>query len=265
MDTGRRFLRMVNAVMPDHGWNCWWGPGMRDIYILHHVLSGSGYLECGGKVHRVESGQSFMIMPDTLVHYYPDPADPWNYIWLDFSGEGAAELVAQTGFSAAHPVCGGVTEDIVALHLEAARNFKTDTPAQISRNTARLHLVMSRYMEIYPGSPEKTENPLLSRALEWIEQNYRQPELTVDAIAAQLHVNRVSLYRCFQRELGISPIQYLTQYRIRRACRMLKNGAPSVKVAAYSVGFSDQLYFSKVFKGHMGMTPSEYQRESERF
>jgi AraC-like DNA-binding protein len=58
--------------------------------------------------------------------------------------------------------------------------------------------------------------------------------------------------------MGKSPIDYLTEYRINEACKLLRSGSLSIAEVAVSVGFFDQFYFSRVFKKSQGMPPSKY-------
>ena len=58
--------------------------------------------------------------------------------------------------------------------------------------------------------------------------------------------------------VGQSPIDYLTNYRISEACSLLKNSNLSIAEIAVSVGFFDQFYFSRVFKKVKGVPPSKY-------
>lgn len=71
-------------------------------------------------------------------------------------------------------------------------------------------------------------------------------------------VERSYLYRLFKEATGMSVSAYVTAFRIERACELLKRSELSVKAVAYSVGYHDQLYFSKVFKKATTFTPSEY-------
>ena len=58
--------------------------------------------------------------------------------------------------------------------------------------------------------------------------------------------------------MGQSPIDYLTEYRINEACKLLRAGNLSIAEVAVSVGFFDQFYFSRVFKRAKGVPPSKY-------
>ena len=94
-------------------------------------------------------------------------------------------------------------------------------------------------------------------AIKYIQFNYSH-EITIDDIARTVGVSRSHLYRLFMSNVGQSPIDYLTSYRIGEACNLLKNSQLSIAEIATSVGFSDKFYFSRVFKKSMGMPPSRY-------
>lgn len=80
----------------------------------------------------------------------------------------------------------------------------------------------------------------------------------MDDIAKAVGVSRSHLYRVFMSNVGQSPIDYLTHYRISEACSLLKNSTLSIAEIAVSVGFFDQFYFSRVFKKVKKVPPSKY-------
>ena len=65
--------------------------------------------------------------------------------------------------------------------------------------------------------------------------------------------------RKFKDVFGISFRDYVVRYRLRAACGLLKNPGSSVTDVAFAVGFNDVSYFSRMFKRHFGMPPSERQ------
>ena len=79
----------------------------------------------------------------------------------------------------------------------------------------------------------------------------------MDDIAKAVGVSRSHLYRVFMSNVGQSPIDYLTSYRISEACSLLKNSSLSIAEIAVSVGFFDQFYFPACSKGQ-GVPPSKY-------
>ena len=94
-------------------------------------------------------------------------------------------------------------------------------------------------------------------AIKYIQFNYSH-DISIDDIAKAVGVSRSHLYRVFMSNVGQSPIDYLTSYRISEACFLLKNSQLSIAEIAVSVGFFDQFYFSRVFKKSKGVPPSKY-------
>jgi len=86
--------------VPGHGW----GPGVRDHYLLHYIVSGRGSYEAGGRSFALEAGQAFLVHPDVPVCYRADEEEPWEYYWVGFSGPAAPLLLAQTPFGRHYPV-----------------------------------------------------------------------------------------------------------------------------------------------------------------
>lgn len=100
---------------------------------------------------------------------------------------------------------------------------------------------------------------LVQQAILYIHDHFNEPISRID-IANHLSINEQYLSRCFNKELGIGPMVYLSRYRIQRARRLLETGTLSVTQVAMEVGMSSQSYFSRVFQEETGVTPSAYQR-----
>ena len=82
-----------------------------------------------------------------------------------------------------------------------------------------------------------------------VRLDYQQEQGLVSVSYTHLDVyKRQHLYRVFMLNVGKSPIDYLTEYRINEACKLLRAGHLSIAEVAVSVGFFDQFYFSRVFK-----------------
>ena len=93
-----------------------WGPGVRAFYIIHYVIRGAGFLECGRKTVSDYGGGELPFVPYTELFYYPDPEDPWEYTWVDFTGKEIGRLLSRTGFSFSWPVAPVIgAEDILPL------------------------------------------------------------------------------------------------------------------------------------------------------
>ena len=84
-----------------------WGPGVRDHYCIHHILSGSGVYTTGKVSVRLSAGDTFILFPGTELQYQADSEEPWEYCWAGFMGADAASIIWNTDFSRDMPYIPG--------------------------------------------------------------------------------------------------------------------------------------------------------------
>ncbi len=99
-------------------------------------------------------------------------------------------------------------------------------------------------------------------AVLFIEQHYQEP-VTLDEIAAAIHVSKSECCRCFKKSLHTTPFEYLMRYRIFMASVKIRQDTQkmmSFSELATTVGFNNVSYFNKVFKTFLGCTPTEYRK-----
>ena len=114
-----------------------------------------------------------------------------------------------------------------------------------------------QYREEQPG---KKSHSLIDRVIkDYIEKCYHE-ELSLEKIAARLHVNRNYLSQLFKRITGEPFVTYVNKYRIRKAIELIRTGQYMVYEISERVGFQNATYFSQVFKSITGHSPSEYDR-----
>lgn len=93
----------------------------------------------------------------------------------------------------------------------------------------------------------------------YIKNNLTE-KITLSDIAWHLHCSTVTLTEHFKKEFGITIMEYVTQKRMQMAVRLLANSDTSIREISESCGFSDIEYFSKSFKKHHGISPSEWRK-----
>ncbi|MBU9723475.1 MULTISPECIES: AraC family transcriptional regulator [Bacillaceae] len=233
-----------------------WGPGVRDIYALHYITRGKGVLETRYGTYQLKTGDSFIIFPHMEIYYYPDSQDPWEYVWVEFNGDEVMQLLSWTMLSPKKPVV-PVCEINLRPFYEIEDNVN-DRPYKTIRSDAKLRLLLSYYMEYYPNDMVTDQTDYVGMAKNYIHNNYWKNAMKVSDIVDIVKVDRSYLFRLFKEDTGMSISAYLTKYRIQRACELLKTSDLSIKTVAYSVGYRDQLYFSKIFKKATSYAPSEY-------
>ena len=254
LSTGRQ------QCAPGYGW----GPGVRDHYLLHLILSGTGTYTVGGAVYALSAGDSFLIYPNTPVHYCADKEEPWEYIWVGFDGLDAPRHMERTVFSADAPVRRQWHAEALAPLLEDIYRAYGTSPAARLAMAGRLYLLLAFLTEQgAAGGGGEREESAASIAVEYIASHYAQP-MTMEELARHLSVSQSSLYRQFVRRYGISPKRFLMEYRMDRACELLSEGNYSVQEVSNSVGFEDPFYFSRAFRESKGVSPKQYAAEHRR-
>lgn len=234
------------------------GPIIRDCYIIHHIICGSGYFECNGRTYHLHKGDSFLITPGLLTRYYPDINDPWEYIWVNFSGLEAKNLLSLTNMSEKNPIAIKNDNSPLELFLSLQEYNNDFSPASLCISKGILHQLLGYYISNYPEKTNTLKSDIIDIAVSYIEMNHHKRNLDIDTLADALSINRVTLYRHFKKHLKMSPKQYIADVRLKRACELLRKKQLAVKTIAFSLGFDDQLYFSKFFKSHTGLSPLQY-------
>lgn len=97
----------------------------------------------------------------------------------------------------------------------------------------------------------------LSRTIAYIEKHYAEDIALADLVQTSGYSER-QLTRLFHRTFAASPKQYITKLRIQKAQQLLPDPSHSIGEVAWSCGFADQNYFSRVFRSETGETPSAY-------
>lgn len=241
-----------------------WGPGVRDHYCIHHILSGSGIYSTGKVSIRLNAGDTFILFPGTELQYQADKIEPWEYSWAGFMGTDAASIIRNTEFSRDTPYIlkGRIPGEKIREGIEKIYRVKGSTYESAVAMTGEMYRLLSVFMH-YSSHEERETDPhiiYVEKAETYIETNYSYP-ITIEDIADYVGISRSHLFRSFQSYMRKSPKEYLTEYRIRQACRLLGDTNLSVSAIAYSVGFENNLYFSKAFRKQKGRSPSEYRKQ----
>ncbi len=105
--------------------------------------------------------------------------------------------------------------------------------------------------------PLESNNPLLP-TIEYIRSNIRET-IHLKELSDKARMSTTSFYRYFKRELGMSPIEYILNEKIKYAKKLLSNPNVQVNEVSYATGFEDCNYFIRLFKKYEGITPKQYQ------
>lgn len=241
-----------------------WGPGIRDHFIVHCILSGAGSFSDGSSVWELKQGDGFIIFPGKLVTYMADKDKPWTYSWVGFHGLKAEVFLNKAGFYRESPVFFHRTDTrLVACLNDMISDARLDTPSELML-LGHLYIFMSLLIQNNQNtasavSKSGNQEKYCKRAIEFISKNY-SGRISITDIASNMGLNRSYLYTIFMKTLNLSPQDFLIHYRIERAIDLMQNPELDIGDIARSVGYEDPLQFSRIFKRKKGVSPAHFRQ-----
>lgn len=234
------------------------------VHSLHFIQEGRGVLKYGDTEVNLKAGMCFVLYSDTAVEYYPDRNDPWSYIWIDIDGEGLSELLKKCGFSKEKPYRKYPSDKHFVYELNRLCEIHSSRSTTDICVVAQVFKLLCEliYNENDTGITSRYKSSRIFRVrdcIDYINNNYHS-ELSLDVIAKANNLSVSYMMSIWSSEVGMTPMEYLHNYRISVACKYLKETEMKIKEVAVRVGYQDDKYFARVFMKHKGVTPSEYRR-----
>lgn len=241
------------------------GPAVRRHYLFHYVISGHGVLHSEFGAFPVAAGEGFLIYPQDVTTYCADPRDPWHYMWLEVDGLIAGKMFEECRLSRRAPVYRPAEYGDEPDTLRYLRQIIAQGERHRLTAIGLCYLFFSALVTSTPqGAAERQSDRTqhLRKAVKYLENRYHEP-LTVAGLAAYCNLNRSHLCRLFKQEFGVGPKEYLLKLRMNIAVSLLCNSQTAIKVVGISVGYENQLHFSKAFKQVYGLSPAKWRLQNQ--
>ena len=223
------------------------GAGYTTHYDLTMVLSGKLLYIVENKPLLLEEGDVMLLPPGT--HRHREALDePVHFVSFNFFFDEQIDL----------PMCmkGAVTGEIRGL-------FKVFTPRYLSaEHTGKekagnvVGYILADLADTYERS---TLNAHVQKAMEYIDNHITEP-LSLEDVAAMLHLTREYTAALFKRETGMTVTQYINNRKLSRASDLIREEGNDLAEIAKSLGYKNYTYFSAIFKKHFGVSPSQFRK-----
>lgn len=236
-------------------------------FALLYISSGGGTLE--SKPHfsaAIEAGQAFLLFPGVWHRYAPHAETGWHEHWVGFDGEMARRWLRHRFFSAQNPVVKiGAEDTVLATFSRVMQAVRANRPAlQQILAGATNNLMGLFYSAQQAQSAVDVQNAnVIERAISRIQDEFDR-NLDMKRLAQELSVSYSWFRHTFATHTGLSPHQYLLELRLVRARSLLAETELPVKEIALQTGFEDELYFSRLFRQKLNLTPTQWRDRSRQ-
>lgn len=255
---------LVSAFRIQREQNFYFSGETHDFYELVYVIKGKAGITADDRIYILEEGQCILHPPMEFHKIWSEDSSSPELIILSFHAKQMPNNIG--GRYCLSPDLRMTLEDWMEEHPSVffqddflVKQIKDRSGAR--RQLCKLELFLA---ELFTASPdlEQTESgnaAVYTEIVRIMKQNINRM-LTIDELSSQCHMSKSSLKRIFSHYSGIGIITYFNRLKISKACELLIQGE-SVGNIAELLGFSDQNYFSTVFRRHVGLSPSAYLKQ----
>ena len=227
-----------------------------DFYLLY-VTDGELQVTFSDSEIILKSGMCIFYYPNQKYSYRFDGNGVNSYYWVHLTGNAVESILKRFGFFNESVYNIGVHSKVMDLFHDMASEFicrEKDFAFSAATYLLRIFVLIRRYetqdlTSVYANK--------IKASLEILHTKYDTP-ITIEDLA-ELEQLSPSRYRTiFHVVTGTSPKQYLTDIRMRRASDLLRQSKLPIQQIGKMVGYDDILYFYRIFKKHMGISPAQY-------
>lgn len=245
------------------------GPHIRNHYLFHFIISGTGTLftedsKKNNSEYKIKSNQGFLLCPNQTNTYVADSTHPWEYVWLEFDGLRAKELLNLSGLSIDSPIyksgSRAITEELLKEMLYIVNHSKESLFQLIGHLYLALDDITKSSANKIEIKPQKLADFYVHEAMTFIEQNFHN-DISVQDIADFCNLNRSYFGKIFRNTVGSNPQDFLINYRMSKATELLKLTELKIQDISNAVGYPNQLHFSRAFKNIFDESPRSWRNK----
>ena len=233
-----------------------YNPNGRDDYYLMYITDGQLTVEFDDGEHTVKKGNVVIFPPKYGYKYRGKP--PLHYLYSHFTGSYADRLLEECGFNSLP--C--IIKNDFNVELDNKFNFMIDTfllkkPLWAQRCAC---ILQDMLIDIHNDALDKSDNSPLKASLKHIHSFFTS-KIDIHYLASLENLSNSRYVVVFKDQIGKSPNEYIIDLRLQFAKNLLESTNMSIKQISERVGYSDQYFFSRLFKKHLGVSPQGYRKD----
>lgn len=238
------------------------GPYDRDAYLLYYIREGEALLQNNGTAILLKGPGFFVNFPRSFTSYQCKEKIAWSIQWLEVAGPRIGQYLNLLGVTRENPFFPLYYPDPVKEILdELYERFDRDSLSSKLYCISLVHKLFAVLAEERNSLPPA--NPSIRTAQLLLQQHFSDPGWNVNTLAEQVGLQYNYFSILFKKVTGETPIHTLTRLRLENACKLLKYTNLPIHRVAEKSGFADELYFSRVFRKNIGLSPSSFRKKEE--
>lgn len=225
-------------------------------------LSGMGNFTFNGKVYRMEGNMIVHAGSAMNIELQTIGDSVWEYAVVHYKysdGPDHCAHLAKQHF----PIYVGENPKIQLLVQQLLKQQSIPGNMSVFQSKVLFANLLETILLGARTEQYESKSEVIAATIEYIHEHYAE-EIFVAQLAERFGMERRRFSYFFERFTGLAPIHYITEYRMRRAMDLLKSSHYSIAKIAESIGYQDSFYFSRVFKKHVHMSPSQYRKQCEK-
>lgn len=241
---------------PDYAY----GPICRAYQLIHFVLQGTGELHIDNVTFELSQGDIFIIPAGKVAMYKASHKDPWTYTWISFLGANSHTYIEQLlSHKEKYVIKNKKCHKYLDLIYEIINIQGNSTSQYLKANSIFLYVISLLFEDIQFDEDNWGKESIADEIKFYLDMNY-QEKIKIKDVANIFGIHPNYLTRVFQNKFHVSPKYYLLDLKLKRASRLLVTTDYPIYLIANSLGFEDQLAFSRLFKKYYTISPTEYRK-----
>lgn len=222
-------------------------------YKMYYVINGTGFLHLQDRLLDLSANDVFFTMPGSPSAI--ESVNNFEYMYISFLGTRPIEIMDRLNINRMNCLFHNFKDE-----LNLWQNFITSNPliTDIKAECVLLY-TFSLLEEHLPVNNSNSKIPdTITKIKKYVDENIAEPNLSLDIISHQFSYNKKYISTLFKNKLNIGFSDYVNVVRIQKACALIEQGITSVQDLAYFTGYKDAMYFSRIFKRRMGVSPKQH-------
>ena len=217
------------------------------------TLSGTANFSLNGEKYALHKGSVMHAGPGMKIEIEPTSTVPFQYIVVHYK-----TLESKMDFHHKHFLIETGEQNKINYFTQQLIQYEK-IPGDI--NQLKCRTIFLKLIEtVLVCAKMQTSSNVVDHAITYMAENYAQP-ISIAEIAEKVGCERRKLAYLFDKQIGMSPIQFLTEIRLKQSREILRRTTIPIKEIAEMVGYQDAFYYCRVFKKQYGITPSDYRKQ----